>query len=704
MPGGSREQRIIVTMDTSNADRNGRVFDTAERARTNGRASVEKKAAKETVETWQQARDRIAKDQNAMLAKMVKAANEANRKMAREAKESAKARADADKSAAADSKRQNAEVDRAFARGQSEQIREHRQAMREKAASTRDSLRAERMQMSVAHRAKMMEWDLEQKALLEQKMAADSAASAALGYVGAFAGIGTIVMGVKSIAEYFDNIRRDTIDAVKETIHFREIVLELAAMKGDLGKSGPEVGRQLMIVAQTAQTSEDALAMSKKSEGAAQAAIGKNLDRGAYDEGFIAAAKLQAMEGPGAGAAYGDLYGTLAVEAKKGTTGKQMAARFNKEFRIQQPGKFSSMGEYASQRQELSGYVQNGMLTADEAAGLLSAASLASNPQEAATHLRQGMASLAADPMRARKMKMMPGQDQETSAAYFQEHLKLDLKHTRPMQMLDAVVADLAKAEKEASARGEVWNPHQYMIKHGINNREAREFYMDTAAVRKSGVWSTIKERMDEGEDADAIDKAHAARVGREPVLQQRLADAASKAATIKRGSGTAEGALMAIQEASFAKLKGQGRITGTFDEWKKRGYLGQAWDELTLPGYHEQVNIEAQARLAREAKKAGIDVTLPTRTDAKTGEMRTQYMGDEAMFDLQQRIQAAGGNPMAAVADDVKETNKILERIEAKIAGPGAPPGAPARRGNGVPLNLMPKALDGMRMGAGAF
>ncbi len=152
----------------------------------------------------------------------------------------------------------------------------------------------------------------------EQQEAANASRSAVLGYVSAFAGVGAVIAGVKGIADYFDQIRRDTIDAVKETIHFREVVLELAAMKGELGKSGPETGRQLAIVAQTAQNPEDSLAMSKAAEGAAQATIGKNISREAYDKGYLAAAKLQAMEGPGAGTAYGDLYGTLAHRGQAG--------------------------------------------------------------------------------------------------------------------------------------------------------------------------------------------------------------------------------------------------------------------------------------------------------------------------------------------------------------------------------------------------
>jgi hypothetical protein len=70
---------------------------------------------------------------------------------------------------------------------------------------------------------------------------------------------------------------------------------------------------------------------------------------------------------------------------------------------------------------------------------------------------------------------------------------------------------------------------------------------------------------------------------------------------------------------------------------------------------------------LAREANKAGVNVRVPTRTDARTGAQTTEYVGDAQLHQLQQRIQQAGGNPLAGVADDLKAAARDLRDAAAK-------------------------------------
>ena len=211
-----------------------------------------------------------------------------------------------------------------------------------------------------------------------------------MGFIGTFVGIGTAVAAIKGLADWFErDIRQDAIDAVKETINFREQLMELAAMKNELGRTGPELGRQLLLQSQTAQDPGDLLKMSKTAEGAAQATIGKNIARQAYDQGFIAAGKLQAMEGPGSRSATGNRNARAQGQARNDR--RPDASQIWREFKISQPGKFASMGEYAKRRQALSAYVQTGSLTGNQLSGMLSAISLAAPPGEAATVHNQGI-------------------------------------------------------------------------------------------------------------------------------------------------------------------------------------------------------------------------------------------------------------------------------------------------------------------------
>jgi hypothetical protein len=734
MSGGARNQTIRVFMDTSSADASSQRFNTAEAKRTRERATNDQKAAQDSENAYvkaiykmmaasKQLADQKERDRKKDLSEQ-KAADDAyvrgiRRRVNAEnriAQESAAFRTKTDREAATASVAANKEVDALFAWGMRDRTATLKREMTDQARTAANVRKAEMSQMAAAHKLAMMNWGFQQQAMKEQEVAANATKGAVLGYVGAFVGIGAVVMAVQAIASHWDAIRRDTIDAVKEALHFREVVMELAAMKGELGKTGPEVGRQMTIVAQTAQREDDALRMSKQSEGAAQAAIDHNLTREAYNVGFIEAAKLQAMEGPGSGGAYGDLYGTLALEAEKGTTGPQMAARFNKEFRIQQPGKFASMGEYAKQRQELSGYVQSGMLTAEDTAALLAGASLASNPQEAATHLRQGMSSLSADPIRARKMKMS-AEDQETqqtSSDYFQKKLKIDLKHTGTMGRLDAVLKDLQDEEKGAIGRGETWDAHGYMIRHGINNREAREFYMDQASLRreKSDKWSEIDARRKEALDPNAITDQHKEFLAESEIARDRKAQASKKVATFKRSLST-EGTIRSLRAAAFEELKGDKLVTGEFTDFEKDPILGRGfWDTLG-GGYYKQADIRMQSRLYGVAKKHGLDWgEMPTRTDAKTGATTTEYIGDEAIAERVRELAARKIDPMETVSQDTKKVIDLMQQQNDHLAEMkellkgrnGAPPGAPARRGNGAPLKLAPKALDGLRQAAGAF
>ncbi len=196
---------------------------------------------------------------------------------------------------------------------------------------------------------------------------------------------------------------------------------------------------------------------------------------------------------------------------------------------------------------------------------------------------------------------------------------------------------------------------------------------------------------MNAPDDATAIDTAHAARVAREPVLQKRLADAATKASTIKRSLST-EGVIKPLREASFARLKGEGKLTGDFETFEKAPMLGRAFWDTFGGGYYNQVDLGMQSKLAGVAKQHGIDWHAPTRTDAKTGEVTTEYAGDEAIAELVQRLQAMGVNPMESVVGDTREVVKLLESIDKKLDGPGKPNGAgPTEQPNGKPTAAPP-------------
>jgi hypothetical protein len=453
-------------------------------------------------------------------------------------------------------------------------------------------------------------------------------------------------------------------------------------MKDQLGKSAPETAAQIQFRGRTLQTRQGALAMSTAAEGPAQAAIGVNISREAFREGLETVGQLQAMEGSDA-RAYGKFAGTLALQAKPGTTAQQFAGTAHKLFQIQQPGGFESFAQFAGQYAQTNAYVQNKIYTDAQNAALLSALSL-SGPETAATRLEQITRATSSGLMRARGIRGAPGIEHDTSAAYFQ---KLGITEGMPaMERLNRIADDFNRERAAAEKSGKGFLGTEELIKRGIINAEDAQAIMDFAGIKASGLWdATFAQRMNAQPDAMAVHRAFTEQRGREPVLQQRAAEIAKEAATLQRGTGNAEAGLAQVQQAAFERLKAQGKVSGTFEEWKGRGW----WDRLTssFTGYDQRVNLETQNMVMQEAGRLGIKTRAAGRIDPKTGEFTPEYMGDEALFQLQQQVQRAGGDPLAGVATDIKRAADALEKAAEMIAG--KPASGPATGPGGGPAGV---------------
>jgi hypothetical protein len=523
---------------------------------------------------------------------------------------------------------------------------------------------------------------------------------ASLKSAGAFAlsmmGLNSASVIVHALAEKFDALRLQTIAAAKEVMGYRVEVLELAAMKDRLGNTTPEVEEQLQFRQKTLQSRQAAIAFSTAAEGAGQAAIGVNITREAFTKGKEAAGKLQAMENSDP-AAYGALFGTLALEAAKGTTGEELAGMINKEYQISKPGKFVSMAQYAHQREQLTPYVQTGALTGAQASALVSAISTQLPPEEAATVARQILVSTSADFMRARKMKVLAGTEQETSAEYFQKHLGLSAL-AATQEIWEAAAADINKEAVKAKAKGEFFSADRYLMEHGLTNAEARRGYAIMAGLYKQEQWQkTFQPLIDLPLDPAALDKIQATRMGREPLLLQRQADLAHDVAQATL-STRAAGALAQLQRAAFERLAASGKVSGTFEEWQGLNPLSRLWADSPLGHGYTAVNLEAERMLKAEADRVGVPFALKPGEKGAYQSMfdaapELTYIGDEALFALQQRVQRAGGNPLAGVATDSKRAADSLERMEKAISKPSsamAPPPAPDA-GPPPPLPALP-------------
>jgi hypothetical protein len=669
---------IYLIMRTEQATRASQVYHQGERQRIAETDQVDERATKERARRRQQEladavklQKQIQKEYKEAAAASVKAQEDSQKSQTKALSDAAKARASIVRDfAQADLKAQR-DVDNMFKRAQQERIRELEKTQKEHARISTTTRAAELRGLKEEHQLRMQNWAMDQKAIEANKTATDSAMGAIKGWVGAFATIGTVVSAVKSVADYMDHIRRDTIESAKELVHMREAVLELAALKDNLGNTTPETAGQLEFRSKTLQTRQAAMQMNLAAQGVGESAIGVNISKEAFNEGLVGAGQLQALEGSDPNA-YGKLMGSLALEAKKGTTGDQLKGQLKKVYDIQRPGAFQSMGQFSDQYAKTSQYVQSGIYSSEENAALLSAMS-AYGPDEAATKVDQITRATSSGLMRNRKMKAAPGIETDTSAEYFK---KLGITEgMNSMERLNRIADDINKKQDEAAKDRKPFLTTEYLMKSGIRNQEDAKALMDFAATKKSGIWQGTYEPLIKAKaDPAGVQKTFDERKGREPVLLNRQAELSKEAATVRRGVGNPEADLAQLQEAAFNRLKADKKVVGDFKDWKERGMLGKASDDALFGGYHNQVNLEAQAMLAREANRVGVNFRAPTRVDAKTGARTQEYVGDKELHRLQQQVQQAGGNPLAGVADDLKAAARDLKESAAKIAAANKP------------------------------
>ena len=231
------------------------------------------------------------------------------------------------------------------------------------------------------------------------------------------------------------------------------------------------------------------------------------------------------------------------------------------------------------------------------------------------------------------------------------------------MKRLEMIAADINAAEAKAKASGRNL-ASDYLVQHGIGNQEEREAYQSLAGKTRTGVWqNTFVPLMAAPAQPGSIANQFNERVGREPVLLQRQAELSREAMVAQRGVNNPEAALAQVQEAAFNRLKSAGQVVGNFAEWKGRGMLGQMSDNVFLGGYHDRVNFEVQGMLGKEAARIGVNFRSPLSVDARSGLRRELYAGDQAMFDLQKRVQQAGGNPLGGVGDDSAGSDSADQR-----------------------------------------
>lgn len=670
MSDATKEQIIRIVIQDADA-----------RRKTAERHTEERKQIKQTGDAQVKADKAVEKAQRDLRAEVIKQTKTLDAMLAKSAKDrtaTAKAEANAriktEKNESSERARSAKDINAFLRQLDAETTRNRKSEAAKQTADAKAALRKELQDMAINHKFRMTQFQLEQNSLKAQRAEWQAMTGGVGSYVAAFASVGAVTGVLKSWSDYMSQLKKETFESVAATLDYRDAILELQALKGRLGGSSEGLAESLRLRSETLQSAPEATRMQQAGYGAGQAAIGRTITKADYDAFEVSVGKLQKMEHSDAGA-YGSLEGTLALEAKKGDTAEDLKGRFYKEYQVQQPGKFSTFAQYAQQRSEASHYVQNDVLKPEEAAGLLSAFSMG-NPESAGERLDQAMRTVSAGMLRNRKMKVADGHDYVTSSEYFSKQLKMTDQNT-PLERIMAVANDLQTKQADAAKAGKRFDPEIHLGEHGITNQEDRQTMMMMAGLNKSGIWQgAIAPLMNAPMDPNAIDKRWKETVGREPTAAAAAAKLSEDAMNVQK-SLSPEGQLQSLKEIAFNRLKAQGKISGDAKSAITAGpvvkWLNDWWRvdrNGAKVGWSEQLDLEAQDQAVEAARVRNIKAEVPMERRSGYAD-RPAYMGDEALADLVQRTQQAGGNPFAEAARDAKRTANAVEELLKRTTPP---------------------------------
>ena len=314
--------------------------------------------------------------------------------------------------------------------------------------------------------------DAEEKAAVSGVKGMEAMAGKTMEAVGATLKMGGAMLGLSSaqgvisiFVDQMDRARAYTTKTADEIQRIRGGIRELQALRGDLGKTSPGIAHVFGVTAKTLQKPEEVQAMESAAIGIGELALKTPQDKAEFDKAMIAAGKLQSLEG-GSPDAYGELMGRIALNAKNGINAEDMEGKLDRLYQIQKPGGFRNMTQAIGQFSKLSAEVSNGILSEEEAMGLVSGASASGPADQAGTSAQQLARAVLAGRIKARGMKIAEGVNAETTADYMEG---LGIKEgDSALTHINMIAADI-DAQKKNNPNA---NIGEYMITRGFGNAE----------------------------------------------------------------------------------------------------------------------------------------------------------------------------------------------------------------------------------------
>lgn len=624
-----------------------------------------------------------ARADSAKTAKqIISDADNTEKEKAKRAKESASARAKAEK-----------ELQAAITKAKKEAAAEFDKIMRMSEAEAKkydaERIAAEKKVAQEAIRAQQQKTREAQKFLAQEAKDQEKLTASQLGGVKSLVQMSAAFLGLQSAAAFIGGVSAELGKAAafaqktaEEVLSLRGSLRDLAALRGEVGKTGPVTGHVMSVAAQTLQTPEQVNAAELAGRGIGELAIGKRdangkLEKGKtitsedFDKALVSAGKLATVTASDS-KALGALTGQLALQADHELSPAEMEGQLQKMFNIQQPGGFENIGQAAGQYGELGGLVMNKILTGPEAMGTLSAFSAAGPPGQAATKTDQFIRATLGNQVRAKGLKLDPDLDTEKTYEYY-KRLGVS-KETNPIKIGKAIAADLASQQSKDAK----FSPYTYLQEKGFGNVEDRNTIMSFAGLHNTGKLEKIESAQNAPLDMNApITKQFNESVANDAFFRDLKVERATE--LDRRVKGEKDRPYEQARRAAYERMLKAGETTAEYSEFKPKGPLAEmasdTYSAFAGTGTYKQLNEMTRSSLEKEARR--LNLKLEPRDP-----LSTVYSTDDDRR-LARRIDAAGGDTTGDVtmknlqrgakdfADTMAEVKKsVIPKVPAPVQG----------------------------------
>lgn len=481
---------------------------------------------------------------------------------------------------------------------------------------------------------------------------------------------------LQELGDEFKRMNAGLYDSAKLVTDYREALLELAALKGQLGLTGETLAQDIAFRAQTLQSESESRSFQESALGAGESFISrggmqKRISEDEFRKAMILGGSFQAVE-HGSAATHGQLVGMmpLLMQQQGEVTGEQVFQKEQQLYNIFKPGG-ASFTKMTDQLMRVSPLVTSGVYKdVAEQASLLSMFSL-TNKESPGEMVEQFTRATAGGIGRMKGVKV-EGDSQKVGE--YLSSLGVD-NQMDPIAIGKKISADLSKQEAAEAAKGRRFNALDYLQHQGYGNQQDIAALMAFHGGRQE-FERTFEPLAHTMPDVEASKAPIAAFQGSDPVAMRRRTQIAGVAANASQAGGAME-YWASLQEAAFQKLKGEGKAYGTQESFTSGMFYG--------PAHQNQIIQEAQRMQIEEAKRVGVEIPEGMQMGPVRNGMAidTQATARQA-YDLSLKIREKGGEALPGLDRMVslaEQNLKALERIERTLQenGRGKPPGAPA-------------------------